>query len=229
MGRDADFGVAAAGGKVAQELVGLRFAAAVAVDSIATDDFTARGQPWGDLLGEHPLEFGRDARQCGHETRRLAGAGDFEPDSWSGADGIGEDVAACGELGLNAVSIGHLPAAFAEHFFDRSEGRLVEDEGTIDERGQSGAGQVIECWTESAGDDHDVRTVDGNSQAGDVGIKVVGDARVVAGRDAKVTEFLAEPLGVGVQLCSGGDFGSDGDDFGEHGLGRLGGGLLAGS
>ena len=83
--------------------------------------------------------------------------------------------------------------------------------------GQCLAGQVIGRGTQSAGGHDQVGPINRTSKNLGARLQFVADRGVEEHADAQFFQPLAEPLRIGVERLSAGDFVTDGEDFRVHG------------
>lgn len=92
----------------------------------------------------------------------------------------------------------------------------MEDKGNAEELGDDFAGEIIEGGTEASRDDDKFGSIGGVLEDLTIGFQTIGNRGVVEDLDALGCQFATEPLAIGVEFGSGGEFGTDGDDFSEH-------------
>ena len=83
--------------------------------------------------------------------------------------------------------------------------------------GQRLAGQVVGRRPQSAGGHDQIGPVDRLAKNLDARLQFVADRGVKEHANAQFFQPLAEPLGIGVEQLTAGDFVTDGEDFGVHG------------
>ena len=83
-------------------------------------------------------------------------------------------------------------------------------------RGEGLAGKVVGRRPQPAGGDDDIGPLDGAAEDVDARLQLVADGGVIEDADAQLAQSLAEPLRVGVEELSAGDFVANGEDLGVH-------------
>ena len=96
------------------------------------------------------------------------------------------------------------------------EGFRHHHQRPIDGRGKGLAGEVVGRRPQPAGGNNDVRPLDRAAEDVDARLQLVADGGVIEDADTQLAQSLAEPLRVGVEKLSAGDFVANGEDLGVH-------------
>ena len=216
-GVDPYAGDAAAADEIGQERFDLAFAGAKALDVPPQNDAAAAAQPTErrkQISIPHLPHFRRNAGQGKEPATTAIGPRNVEVDPGRGAVRIRHDAAPFREIGLKLVALGHFPLPPGEEPPHVLQGLGHEKQGAPGRRGQRLAGEVVGRRPQPAGGDDKVRPLERQAEDVNARLQLVADRRVVQDADTQLAQALAEPLRVGVEELSAGDFVADSKDLG---------------
>ena len=96
------------------------------------------------------------------------------------------------------------------------EGFRHHDQRAIRRRGKGLAREVVGRRPQPAGGDDDVGPLDRAAEDVDGRLQLVADGGMIEDADTQLAQSLAEPLRVGVEELSAGDFVANGENLGVH-------------
>ena len=218
-GVDADAGNSPATDKIGQERLDLAFTRAEALDVPPQNDAAARphaAKRRKQRTVPHLPHFRGNARQGEEPATAAVRPRNVDLDAGRGAVGVWNDAAPFGEEGLTLVAFGHFPLPPGEEPPDVFKGLWHHDQRAVRRCGECLAGEIVGRRPQPAGRNDDVGPLDRAAKDVDAGLQFVADGRMIEHADTRLAESLAEPLRIGVEELSAGDFVANGEDLGVH-------------
>ena len=177
-----------------------RFGGAPGLEGSRHDDGSFAGpleEVGQHIVGDHLLHLVGDARHRVDDSGRAADR-HLAAQPGGGADGVGDDAAADGDLGLAQVVRRHVSTPGAEQGCDVLDELGAAFEGGAHHLGDRLAGDVVGGGPEAAAHDDRVGAAEQLTERGDHSGEVVADFAVLEGVDPRARELLADPGAVRV-------------------------------